>query len=125
MNTSSPATIDAYLADFPADIQQKLTAMRTTIQQAAPGATEAIKYGMPTFVLHGNLVYFAAFKHHIGFYATPNGNKEFAAELAGYKTGNGSIQFPLDQPLPLDLVARMVRFRVQENTAKMLAKKKK
>ena len=96
--------------------------MRRTIHEAAPEAQEKISYQMPTFYLNGNLVHFAAFTHHIGFYPAPQGIEEFEEELSHYKGGKGSVQFPLDQPLPLDLVARIVRFRVSQNTAK--AKKK-
>ena len=125
MMTNAPKSIDEYIADFAKDIQQKLEQMRTTIQQAAPNATEAIKYAMPTFVLHGNLVHFAAFTHHIGFYATPTANEEFAADLAPYKMGKGSIQFPMDEPLPLELVRKIVLYRVRQNTEKAALKKKK
>ncbi len=85
------------------------------IQEAAPEATETINYQMPTFVLHGNLVHFAAQKKHIGFYPTPSGIEAFQAELAGYKSSKGAVQFPLDQPLPLELIGRIVTFRVAEN----------
>ncbi|MEZ4826350.1 MAG: DUF1801 domain-containing protein [Bacteroidia bacterium] len=118
-------TIDAYIEGFPEDIQQRLTQMREAIREMAPEAEEAIKYAMPTFVLHGNLVHFAAFKNHIGFYPVPSGIEAFQKELSVYKMGKGSIQFPLDQPLPLELVKKIVAFRVEENTAKAAAKKKK
>ncbi len=113
------ADIDAYITGFPEGVQQTLQQVRATIKAAAPAATEAISYGIPTFKLAGkNLVHFAAFKTHIGFYATPTGHEAFAEELSKYKQGKGSVQFPLDQPMPLELIARMVRFRVQENLAK-------
>jgi uncharacterized protein YdhG (YjbR/CyaY superfamily) len=95
------------------------------IHAAAPEATEKISYQMPTFFLHGNLVHFAAFKHHIGFYPVPSGIEAFAAELAPYKRSKGAVQFPLDQPLPHDLITRIVDFRVAENRQKAEAKKKK
>lgn len=125
---NQPKDIDAYIAAFPPDVQEKLQAMRSTIQAAAPQATEAIKYAIPTFVWHGNLVHFAAFKNHIGFYATPTGHSAFEKELSKYKQGKGSVQFPIDEPLPLALVTRIVKYRVKENTehvnAKTTAKKK-
>ncbi|MBL7826386.1 MAG: DUF1801 domain-containing protein, partial [Saprospiraceae bacterium] len=92
--------------------------IRRTIQEAAPDAVERISYGMPTYSQHGNLVYFAAYKHHIGFYATPTGHEAFKAELAPYKQGKGSVQFPLDQPIPFDLIRRIVKFRVETNLNK-------
>ena len=113
---TNPTTVDAYIATFPAEVQTLLQQVRKTIQQAAPDATEAIKYAMPTFVLNGNLVHFAAFKQHIGFYPAPTGIKAFEKELSPYKQGKGSIQFPLDQPLPLDLITKIVRYRVKQNT---------
>lgn len=125
MNTTLPTTIHEYIAGFPVDIQESLQQIRATVRSAAPAAQEAIKYAMPTFVYKGNLVYFAAFKNHIGFYALPTGNQEFAADLAGYKTGKGSIQFPLHQPMPLDLIKRIVRYRVAENERKAALKGKR
>ncbi|ULQ54135.1 iron chaperone [Flavihumibacter fluvii] len=107
--------IDEYIAGFPKDIQVLLQQMRKTIHEAAPEATEKISYGMPTFFLNGNLVHFAAFKAHIGFYPVPSGIEKFKKELSVYKGAKGSVQFPLDQPLPLALVAKIVKFRVQEN----------
>ena len=120
-----PKTIDEYIAPWPEEIKAKLRSMRETIQKAAPAAEEAISYQMPTFTLHGNLVHFAAFKNHIGFYPVPSGLKAFEKELSKFKTGKGSAQFPLDQPLPLALVTKIVKFRVSENLAKAEAKKKK
>lgn len=114
-------TIPAYIASFPADVQELLEKVRETIHKAAPAATEAIKYAIPTFVLNGNLVHFAAFKEHIGFYPAPTGIKAFEKELAPYKQGKGSIQFPFSQPLPLDLITKIVAYRVNQN----LEKKKK
>lgn len=119
----TPRTIDEYIAGFPSEVQVKLEKMRAVIHKAAPGVEEAIKYRMPTFILNGNLVYFAAFKSHIGFYPVPRGNKEFEDELVPYESGKGTAKFPLDKPLPLDLIRRIVKFRVKENQ-KAMAKKK-
>jgi uncharacterized protein YdhG (YjbR/CyaY superfamily) len=116
-------TIDEYIGTFPEDVRNRLQTIRQTIQELAPEAEEAIKYQMPTFVLHGNLVHFAAFKSHIGFYPTPSGTETFKQELTPYKTAKGSIQFPLDQPLPMPLIRRIVKFRVKENLER--SKKKK
>ncbi len=121
MTTDKPATIDEYIANFPADIQKILQDVREAIHSEAPDAGEKIGYGIPTFTLNGNLIHFAAFKNHIGLYPTPNGLEEFKEELSGYKGAKGSVQFPLDKPMPLDLIKRITRFRVQ----KMLAKPKK
>lgn len=114
----APTTIDEYIAQFPDDVQERLQTMRATIHAAAPDATEAIAYGMPTFRFNGNLVHFGAFKSHIGFYPTPNGLDEFKARLAVYKGAKGSVQFPFDQPLPLELVTDIVKFRLEENSQK-------
>lgn len=116
-------TIDAYIAAFPADIQAKLQAMRETIHAAAPDATEKISYQMPTFYLHGNLVHFAAFKQHIGFYPAPHGIEAFEQELAQYGRSKGAVRFPLDQPVPLDLISRITAYRAQENRHKAAAKR--
>lgn len=124
MTTEVPKNIDEYIAGFPQDIQKILEEIRKTIKVAAPEAEEAIKYVMPTFVYKGNLVHFAAFKNHIGFYATPGGNEAFEKELSGYKSGKGSLQFPIDKPMPLDLISRMVKFRVQQNLERADKKKK-
>jgi uncharacterized protein YdhG (YjbR/CyaY superfamily) len=120
METKPPTapTIDDYIAGFPPEVQERLTAIRQTIRAAAPAATEAIKYQMPTFVLRGNLVHFAAFKRHIGFYPTPSGIEAFRQELTAYPSSKGAIRFPLDRPLPLDLIRQIVEFRVQENLAR-------
>ena len=117
-NQEAPPTIDAYIAGYPEEVQAILQEIRRTIHETAPEATEAISYGMPTFKLHGNLVHFGAFKSHIGFYPVPSGMEAFQEELAAYKQGKGSVQFPLDKPMPLDLIRRIVEFRVQENKAK-------
>jgi uncharacterized protein YdhG (YjbR/CyaY superfamily) len=116
--SNSPESIDAYIALFPAEIQQKLQQIRAVIKQAAPEASEKISYQMPTFYLNGNLVHFAAFKHHIGFYPAPSGIEIFNEELAMYRTSKGAIQFPLDKPIPFDLVRAIVEFRVAENLHK-------
>lgn len=118
MIPAKPASIDEYIAGFPKDIQTILEQVRTTIKKAAPDAEETISYAIPTFRLNGNLVHFAAFKNHIGFYPAPTGSEAFKEELSVYKSGKGSVQFPLDQPMPLDLITRIVQFRVAENTAK-------
>jgi len=117
-NKPVPTTIDEYIAGFPQDIQSKLKQMREVIRAAAPQAAEKISYQMPTFYLNGNLVHFAAFKNHIGFYPTPDGIDTFQEELSKYKGAKGSVQFPIDEPLPLDLVRRIVEYRVEQNSAK-------
>lgn len=127
MNTAptTPATIDEYIAGFPPAIQEILQQIRATIRAAAPDAQETINYQMPTFTLQGNLVHFAAFKQHIGFYPTPSGTAHFEAALAPYQGGKGSVRFPLDAPIPYDLIADIVRFRVAEATAQAAAKAEK
>ena len=112
------AGIDDYISGFPAATQKALRQMRKAIKAAAPGAEEAIKYGVPTFVLNGNLVHFAGFKNHIGLYPGPSGIAKFKNELSKYKSAKGSVQFPLDEPMPLALVTRIVKFRVGEARAK-------
>ena len=114
-------TIDQYIKAFPKDIQHILEKIRRTIQKAAPEAEEAISYQIPTFKLHGNLVHFAAFKNHIGFYPTSKAIEVFKSELSSYKTSKGAIQFPFDKPIPFSLISKITRFRVKEN----LDKKKK
>ncbi|MDJ1485747.1 DUF1801 domain-containing protein [Cytophagaceae bacterium YF14B1] len=123
MVTTNATTIDEYIAGFPDNIQQILNQIRATIKEAAPEAQEAIKYAMPTFVLNGNLVHFAAFKNHIGFYPAPVGIEAFKEQLSGYKGAKGSVQFPLDKPMPLKLITDIVKFRVKDALAQ--AKKKK
>ena len=118
-------SIDEYIATFPADIQKLLQEIRATIQAAAPEAEEKISYQMPTFAQHGNLVHFAAFKEHIGMYPTPTGIEAFQEELAPYAGAKGSIRFPLNNPIPFELISKIVKFRVTENIAKAAAKKKK
>ncbi|MFO7661595.1 MAG: DUF1801 domain-containing protein [Chloroflexota bacterium] len=121
---STPQTIDEYITGFPEEIQETLQAIRQAIHEAAPEATEAISYQMPTFKLNGNLVHFGAFKQHIGFYPTPSGTEHFQAELAPYTSSKGAIQFPLEEPIPYRLITEIVKFRVTENEAKAVAKKK-
>lgn len=117
--------IDKYIAGFPEDVQKILEKIRGTIRKAAPEAEETIKYQIPTYTLNGNLVHFAAFKNHIGLYPTPSGTAQFKKELAPYKAAKGSIQFPLDQPIPYGLIRRIVLFRVKESKAKAAQKKRK
>jgi uncharacterized protein YdhG (YjbR/CyaY superfamily) len=120
-------SINEYIATFPEDIQAKLQEIRQTIKAAAPNATEKIAYAMPTFFLKGNLVHFAAFKSYIGFYPAPRGIEAFQEELSKYKGAKGSVQFPIDEPMPLDLIRRIVEYRVSDNlqAAEEKAKKKK
>ena len=118
-----PASTDEYISSFPVETQKLLDQMRTIIKKAAPQATEVISYSMPAFILNKSpLVYFAAFKNHIGLYALPSGHEEFKEALSKYKSGKGSVQFPLDKPIPYDLITKIVKFRVKENLEK--AKKK-
>jgi uncharacterized protein YdhG (YjbR/CyaY superfamily) len=118
-------SVDEYIAAFPEDIQIILQQIRETIQAAAPDAIEKISYQMPTFAQNGNLVHFAAFKTHIGFYPTPSGTEAFKEEIARYQSGMGSIQFPLDEPMPLDLITRIVKMRVAENLQKAESKSRR
>ena len=125
MIPNNAKNIDEYVADFPKEIQTMLEQIRETIRKLAPKAEEAIKYAIPTFVLNGkNLVHFAAFKNHIGFYPTPTGIESFKKELSKYKQGKGSVQFPLDEPMPLALITKIVKFNMVRN-AEAVAKKKK
>ena len=117
-------TIDEYLEAAPEPVRAPLAALRAAIRAAAPAATERISYAMPTFYLNGSLVHFAAFRNHIGFYPAPSGIAAFRDELKGYRGAKGSVQFPLGEPLPLELVARIVAFRVGENTAKPRARRR-
>jgi uncharacterized protein YdhG (YjbR/CyaY superfamily) len=125
MMTGNYETIDEYIALFPKSVQEKLIQIRTTIQKAAPKATEAIKYGIPTFVQNGNLVHFAAYQGHVGFYPGADGIAEFAKELWPYNTSKGTVQFLIDDPVPLKLITQIVKFRIRVNDAKANAKKKK
>ncbi|MES2286554.1 MAG: DUF1801 domain-containing protein [Bacteroidota bacterium] len=125
MITAKAKNIDEYIAGFPKEIQKILEQIRETIKKAAPGAEETISYAIPTFTLNGNLVHFAAFKNHIGFYPAPSGNEAFKKELSKYKGGKGTIQFPLDEPIPLNLITKIVKFRVKENLERIKTKAKK
>lgn len=127
MKRINAATMDEYISGFPKDIQIILQKMRAEIRKAAPEAEEAIKYGIPTFTLNGNLVHFGGFKNHIGFYPTPSGIEAFKKELSVYNGAKGSIQFPIDKPLPFALIGKIVKYRVKKNTekAKPMAKGKK
>jgi uncharacterized protein YdhG (YjbR/CyaY superfamily) len=115
--------VDDYIGRFPSEVQAILEQVRQTIRAAAPQAQERIGYQMPAYNLEGNLVYFGGFKTHIGFYPTSTGIAQFEEELAGYKWAKGSVQFPLDRPMPLELITRIVRFRVEENLARAAAKR--
>jgi uncharacterized protein YdhG (YjbR/CyaY superfamily) len=117
--------IDDYINKAPQEVQQKLRDLRVVIKAEVPDAQERIAYGMPTFSQNGNLVHFAAFKNHIGFFPAPSGIENFKDELARYKTSKGTVQFPLDEEIPMDLVREIVRFRLKENLAKAAAKRKK
>lgn len=119
--------IDEFIAGYPENIQKILKKIRATIRKAAPQAKETINYGIPTFTLNGNLVHFSAFKKHIGFYPTPSGIEKFKRELSAYERAKGSVKFPLDKPIPYDLITKIVKFRVKENTedAKVRGKKQK
>lgn len=123
-SSDSVKDIDEYIAGFPADVREMLGQVRAAIRRAAPDATEAIAYRIPTFVLNGNLVHFAAFKNHIGFYPTSSGIVAFKDELSGYRSAKGSVQFPIDRPMPLALIEKIVRFRVKEAKAKPPAAKR-
>jgi len=120
-----PKTIDEYIAGFPNDVQDILQKIRMTIRKAAPESEETISYKMPAFTLNGNLVYFAGFEKHIGFYPIPTGIDKFKKELSVYKQGKGSVQFPLDKPIPYNLISKIVKFRVKENLDRVKSKQKK
>lgn len=126
MDSKKPdfSTIDEYIAGFPEEIQKKLREMRQVIKEAAPDAQEKISYQVPTYFLHGNLVHFAGYKKHIGFYPAPSGLAAFQDEISKYPNSKGAVQFPLDQPLPIDLVKKIVVFRVRENMERQPAKKR-
>ena len=111
---TAPQTIDDYIAGFPPHVQEILQKIRTTVHEAAPDAQEAIKYLMPTFTQNGNLLSFGAYKTHIGLYPAPEGNAKFRKELSAYKAAKSSVRFPLDQPIPYELIAQLVKFRVKE-----------
>lgn len=117
-----PGSVDEYIGTFPKEVQKILKGLRQAVRAAAPGAEEKISYQMPSFWLKGIVVYFAAFKNHIGFYPTAVGVQAFKKELSVYKGAKGSVQFPLDKPLPLTLISKIVKFRVRENQKKSEAK---
>jgi uncharacterized protein YdhG (YjbR/CyaY superfamily) len=123
METKKPATIDEYIGVFSNEVQEILEKIRITIQESAPEAKEKISYSMPAFEQNGIIVYFAAFKNHIGLYALPSAHKAFREELSGYKSGKGSVQFPINQSIPYDLIAKIVKFRVKENLEKKMNSK--
>jgi uncharacterized protein YdhG (YjbR/CyaY superfamily) len=117
MRTTQAVTIDGYIESFPAEVKKLLQQMRSIISKSAPDAVEAIKYSMPTFTLHGNLVHFAGYKHHIGFYPGPSAIHTFSKEISKYKNSKGAVQFPLNEPLPAQLISKIVKFRVKESIA--------
>ena len=123
MKVKAVATVNEYIATFPKEVQQLLNQLRKTIKAAAPKADEVISYGMPGYKHYGMLVYFAGYKNHIGFYGTPTAHESFKKELAIYKSGKGSVQFPLDKPLPVKLITKIIKFRVQQNIEKEKLKK--
>lgn len=125
MVTTEAKNVNEYIAAFPNEIQKLLKEMRSTIKSIAPTAEEVISYAMPTYRLHGNLVHFAAMKNHIGFYPAPSGISAFTKELSKYENSKGAVRFPLNEPLPLKLVEKIVKFRVKENTEKATLKGKK
>jgi uncharacterized protein YdhG (YjbR/CyaY superfamily) len=118
MDRKAPKTIDEYIASYPKNVQAILEQLRQAVCEAAPEAEEVISYQMPAFKQRGILVYFGAFKDHIGFFPTASGVEAFKVELSGYAVTKGTVRFPLDKPMPLDLVKRIVRFRVKQNLAK-------
>jgi len=120
-----PESVDAYIQTYPEHVQMKLLAIRSAIKAVVPEAAEKISYGMPGFMYKGPLVYYAAFKNHIGLYPTPNGVEEFKSELSRYKQGKGSVQFPMAEDLPLELIARIAVFRADENRMKEADRKKR
>ncbi len=122
---SEPKDIDEYIAGFTEDVQEILEKIRTTIRKAAPDAEEAIKYQMPTFTLNGNLVHFAAYKKHIGFYPAPRGVEKFKEALSGYEGAKSTVRFPLDKPIPFGLISTIVKFRVKKNLERAEGKGKK
>jgi uncharacterized protein YdhG (YjbR/CyaY superfamily) len=124
-NKSTPKDIDQYIARFSADVQEILEKVRLTIRKAAPDSQEKISYQIPTFTLKGNLVHFAAYKKHIGFYPASTGIEKFKKEISKYKWAKGSVQFPLNQPIPYDLISEIVAFRVKENLERAAVKEKK
>ena len=122
MKTDSPKTIDDFISQFPQDVQGLLQQVRETIKAVAPETTETISYGIPTFQFHGNLVHFSGYANHIGFYPGSSAIHEFAKELTEYKTSKGTVQFPLDNPIPFDLIRRITAFCVEEHLKKVKKK---
>ena len=122
VSRTAPKDIDEYITRFPLGVRENLEKIRLTIRKAAPDAQEKISYQIPTFTLHGNLVHFAAFKNHIGFYPGPSGIENFKDELSNYAGAKGSVQFPVDRPIPFGLISKIVKFRVKENLKKPEAK---
>jgi uncharacterized protein YdhG (YjbR/CyaY superfamily) len=118
MQKNNYNAIDTYILHFPENVQIILKSLRKTISESAPNAKETLKYGIPTFTLNGNLVHFGAYKNHIGFYPTPSGIEAFKKEISAYKNAKGSVQFPIKEPIPLALITKIVKFRVQENLKK-------
>lgn len=118
MKAKQANNIDEYIADLPADVQKSMEKVRSTIRKAAPRADEAIKYQIPTFVLNGNLISFAGYMHHIGLYPGSRAIEEFKDELGGYKISKGTVQFPLDKPVPVGLISKITKFCVKRNLAK-------
>jgi uncharacterized protein YdhG (YjbR/CyaY superfamily) len=123
-STTAPTSIDQYIRDFPPKVRARLSQLRATIRESAPAATEKISYRMPTFHLGGNLVHFAAFENHIGFYPGPSGIAKFQSRLKGYKSSKGAVQFPHEEELPLDLVAAITKFRVKESVGQRMTRTK-
>lgn len=124
-NPNKPADVDEYISGYPPEVRELLEKVRQAIRITAPEAVETIKYGIPTYVLHGNLVSFAGYKQHIGVYPIPAGDAAFQAELAPHRTSKSTARFPLDQPVPYDLIGRLVKFRIEEQQAKAAGKKKR
>lgn len=122
MKAKIPRSIDDHISTFPPETQRLLQQVRQTIKAVAPEAVETISYGIPTFQLNGNLVHFSGYAHHIGFYPGANGIRQFAGELSEYKTSKGTVQFPLDKPIPFDLIRRITEFRREENLSKVKKK---
>jgi len=122
---TAPKDINQYIAAFPPAVRAKLRTIRVAIRKAAPQAKEAIKYQMPTFTQHGNLVHFAAYQHHIGFYPAPRALEQFKEELSAYEGSKGAVRFPLDKPVPVGLIGRIVKFRVQQDRERAAARKKR
>jgi len=122
---TAPKDINQFIAAFPPAVRAKLRTIRGAIRKAAPQAKEAIKYQMPTFTQHGNLVHFAAYQHHIGFYPAPRALEQFKEELSAYEGSKGAVRFPLDKPVPVGLIGRIVKFRVQQDRERAAARKKR